>query len=500
MECDVIPDCTQEVDPLGNLDNCDPLSDESCSYGGALNAQIISSNHSSFIIHPSRPHQDIKTHTTIDRITKKSPTTQIVNTNDDTKSTKHNHGLRKMLPRPNAKVSTSSVASSSLLSSSIFLSPTTTTIAADNTINNTTNTQQASTMREVLASIPGFCIKPRRRSNKKLSTAAQLQQTRDEGLIDLETPDSILTATNLRDLLNRQTFSLLPPLYQYKLIQLLPIVDRPVIDSESPTIRLNSSSLNNEFFARACLEWRDRLDEGEFTPENQLKLRAEAEKEKSKLDPWKLKHFEPIWGDNGQSTSQKLANQIKDAKKQQLQQATLVKSTTAVTQTVVNDASSSATVTTSSGTAVTPTATITKLSVSPVISNCSDVKETIDETNNNPSSSSSLTQITTIATTTSSLSPSSNNGNSSTSYTTSSGRLIKSPSSYSSLTYAQQQKRQRTVGVVTRSSTTTSPMIVTSPQPQSIELIPPQPSECPTKVSCSIFTFFFLLLMHFQLV
>lgn len=122
---------------------------------------------------------------------------------------------------------------------------------------------QASTMREVLASIPGFSIKPRRRTNKKMSTAAQIEQTR-EGCIDLETPDSILVGTNLRSLLNKHTFSMLPPLYQYKLVQLLPNVDRPPADLESPTIRLNSSSLNNEFFARACLEWRERLAEGNF--------------------------------------------------------------------------------------------------------------------------------------------------------------------------------------------------------------------------------------------
>ncbi|CAG2068675.1 unnamed protein product, partial [Timema podura] len=59
----------------------------------------------------------------------------------------------------------------------------------------------------------------------------------------------------------------------------------------------SGSGLNNEFFARACHEWRERLAEGEFTPENQQKLKAEAEKEMSRLDPWKLKHFEPIWGD-----------------------------------------------------------------------------------------------------------------------------------------------------------------------------------------------------------
>lgn len=153
------------------------------------------------------------------------------------------------------------------------------------------------TMREVLASIPGFSIKPRKRSNKKLSTAAQLEQTK-EGCIDLETPDSILVNTNLRALLNKHTFSILPPLYQYKLVQLLPDVDRQGI-SQQPDVptRLSTSGLNNEFFARACLEWRERLAEGEFTPENQQKLKSEAEREKSKLDPWKLKHFEPIWGE-----------------------------------------------------------------------------------------------------------------------------------------------------------------------------------------------------------
>ncbi|KAG7311698.1 hypothetical protein JYU34_002752 [Plutella xylostella] len=148
-----------------------------------------------------------------------------------------------------------------------------------------------STMREVLASIPGFSMKPRKPRGKKLSTAAQLQQTK-EGWIDLETPDSILVNTNIRALLNKHTFSLLPPLYQYKLGQLLPSVDRP-----STSGRLSSSSLNNEFFARACLEWQECLSGGEFTPENQQKIKTEAEKEKSKIDPWKLKHFEPFWGD-----------------------------------------------------------------------------------------------------------------------------------------------------------------------------------------------------------
>ncbi|CAH0556669.1 unnamed protein product [Brassicogethes aeneus] len=164
-------------------------------------------------------------------------------------------------------------------------------------------TTKTPTMREILSSIPGFTLKPRKRTNKKLSPAAQIEQTR-QGCIDLETPDSILVNTNLRLLLNKATFASLPLLYQNKLVQLLPSVDRHVVSSSTdPTsLDINSSGLNNEFFARACLEWQDRLAEGEFTPENQQKLKLEADKERSKLDPWKLKHFEPIWGDRSCQT------------------------------------------------------------------------------------------------------------------------------------------------------------------------------------------------------
>ncbi|XP_050587570.1 polycomb protein Asx isoform X2 [Bombus affinis] len=150
---------------------------------------------------------------------------------------------------------------------------------------NTTIEEPAATMREVLASLPGFSLKSgRRRSTKRLSATAQLEA----GLVDLESPASILASTSLRALLNRHTFQGLPPLYQRKLAQLLPAVDR----QDAAT-----SGLNNEFFARACLEWRKRLAEGEFTPENQQRLKMEAERDKNKLDPWKVKHFEPIWGE-----------------------------------------------------------------------------------------------------------------------------------------------------------------------------------------------------------
>lgn len=45
MECDVIPDSPQDVDPLGNVENCNSLGSEgSAPYMGSLNATIITSN------------------------------------------------------------------------------------------------------------------------------------------------------------------------------------------------------------------------------------------------------------------------------------------------------------------------------------------------------------------------------------------------------------------------------------------------------------------------
>ena len=51
---------------------------------------------------------------------------------------------------------------------------------------------------------------------------------------------------------------------------------------------MSASALDNEFFARACSKWRERLGEGEFTPENQLRIKQEIEKEQAKIDPWKV--------------------------------------------------------------------------------------------------------------------------------------------------------------------------------------------------------------------
>lgn len=174
------------------------------------------------------------------------------------------------------------------------------------------------TMRELLASIPGLSFKPRKRSNRKLSKAAQIAQTK-KGCINIETPDSILVNINLRALLNKHTFASLPSVYQYRLVQLLPQADR-IIGSDY-SVRLTGTALSNEFFARACQEWKRRLQEGEFTPENQMKLKGEAERDHSKLDPWKIHNFEPVWGhtslsefsDQGKSAPFLINSQLKSS-------------------------------------------------------------------------------------------------------------------------------------------------------------------------------------------
>lgn len=57
--------------------------------------------------------------------------------------------------------------------------------------------------------------------------AGQLKRTKCAE-IDVETPDSILVNTNLRALINKHTFSVLPTECQQRLLLLLPEVDRQV--------------------------------------------------------------------------------------------------------------------------------------------------------------------------------------------------------------------------------------------------------------------------------
>ncbi|XP_051941482.1 putative Polycomb group protein ASXL2 isoform X2 [Hippocampus zosterae] len=113
--------------------------------------------------------------------------------------------------------------------------------------------------------------------------------------IDVETPDSILVNTNLRAIINKHTFSVLPPACQQRLLRHLPQVDQQACTDG--LLKVTSSALNNEFFTSAAQSWKERLAEGEFTPELQLRMRQEIEKEK-KVEHWKEVFFESYYGEN----------------------------------------------------------------------------------------------------------------------------------------------------------------------------------------------------------
>ncbi|XP_059375225.1 putative Polycomb group protein ASXL2 isoform X1 [Carassius carassius] len=123
-------------------------------------------------------------------------------------------------------------------------------------------------------------------------SARQLKRTKCE--IDVETPDSILVNTNLRALINKHTFSVLPTECQQKLLKMLPEVDQQA--SMDGALKVTSSALNNEFFTSAAQSWKERLSEGEFTPELRLRMRQEIEKEK-KVELWKEQFFESYYGE-----------------------------------------------------------------------------------------------------------------------------------------------------------------------------------------------------------
>ncbi|XP_078069129.1 putative Polycomb group protein ASXL2 isoform X3 [Mustelus asterias] len=154
------------------------------------------------------------------------------------------------------------------------------------------STSSSSSSGKMEQSLPGLGRKPTQRSERL--NARQLKRTKATD-IDVETPDSILVNTNLRALINKHTFSVFPGDFQQRLLLLLPEVDRQV--GTDGLMRLSTSALNNEFFTSAAQGWKERLSEGEFTPEMQLRIRQEIEKEK-KVEQWKESFFENYYGQN----------------------------------------------------------------------------------------------------------------------------------------------------------------------------------------------------------
>lgn len=82
---------------------------------------------------------------------------------------------------------------------------------------------------------------------------------------DLETPASIIANVNIKQLLTPAAFDSLPTKYQNELIKLLPEADRITLNDDETPFAMTVNALSNEFFAKSCVEYRDRLRNGEFT-------------------------------------------------------------------------------------------------------------------------------------------------------------------------------------------------------------------------------------------
>eukprot|EP00794_Sanderia_malayensis_P004685 gene4685-5300_t len=127
---------------------------------------------------------------------------------------------------------------------------------------------------------------------KKMSTVEQIKRTK-EGKVDLLSPESLFATISLKGFLNNAMFKALPASYQYQLMMLLPDVDR--ITDKDGIVRMIPNALTNEFFTKACLEWQEKLLEGEFNTDIVQRVKQEEGKIFT-LDPWKEKYFEPAYG------------------------------------------------------------------------------------------------------------------------------------------------------------------------------------------------------------
>ncbi|XP_015252310.1 PREDICTED: putative Polycomb group protein ASXL1 [Cyprinodon variegatus] len=152
--------------------------------------------------------------------------------------------------------------------------------------------RQSGRQRKKAVMMPRVVLTPLKVNGEHVSTGP-MKRSRGGVDIDFETPGSILVNTNIRALINVRTFSAFPSHSQQQLLQLLPEVDRQV--GPDGMARLSTSALNNEFFTHASQSWKERLAEGEFTHEMQVRFRQEKEKEK-KVEAWKEKFFEEYHG------------------------------------------------------------------------------------------------------------------------------------------------------------------------------------------------------------
>lgn len=147
----------------------------------------------------------------------------------------------------------------------------------------------------------------------------QLHEIREEGRLNLQTSDSVVVATNLKSILTLESLHSLPIQHQTQLIRLLPKFDR-VCDKGDNTIKASATALSNEYFARFCSQFQEKLSDNKFSGEAVEQAKTDTSKELAKLDPWKLKNFEPIWGQKliSQSVEDEDENAVLDRLLQQI--------------------------------------------------------------------------------------------------------------------------------------------------------------------------------------
>ncbi|XP_077367980.1 polycomb group protein ASXL1 [Festucalex cinctus] len=170
--------------------------------------------------------------------------------------------------------------------------------------------RQSGRQRKKAVMMPRVVLTPLKVNGEHVASGP-MKRTRGGVDVDFETPGSILVNTNIRALINVRTFSAFPAQSQQQLLQLLPEVDRQI--GPDGMARLSSSALNNEFFTHASQSWKERLAEGEFTHEMQVRFRQEMEKEK-KVEAWKEKFFEEYHGQkSGLTREESLKLTVADA-------------------------------------------------------------------------------------------------------------------------------------------------------------------------------------------
>lgn len=122
----------------------------------------------------------------------------------------------------------------------------------------------------------------------------QLQEIREERRLNLQTADSVVVATNLKSILTYEALRSLPTPCQNLLVGLLPKFDQ--ITNEDGTLRPSDTALSNEYFVKFCSEYQEKLSDNKLSDEAVEQAKIDTSKELAKLDPWKLKNFEPMWG------------------------------------------------------------------------------------------------------------------------------------------------------------------------------------------------------------